>query len=149
MILKICIHNTRKFFTKPFRLQRSHFITITLANKFFFHFLLHEYFQLILYNFWSLISNLPSVFFLYALVLMQSAFYYSYLGYPDNCPNGHNPEWTQSRMDTIPNGHNPEWTQSRMDTIPNGHNPEWTQSQMDTIPNGHNPEWTPSRMDKS
>ena len=67
--------------------------------------------------------------------------------YPDNCPNGHNPEWTQSRMDTIPNGHNPEWTQSRMDTIPNGHNPEWTQSRMDTIPNGHNPEWTQSRMD--
>ena len=67
--------------------------------------------------------------------------------YPDNCPNRHNPEWTQSRMDTIPNGHNPEWTQSRMDTIPNGHNPEWTQSRMDTIPNGHNPEWTQSRMD--
>ena len=66
--------------------------------------------------------------------------------YPDNCPNGHDPEWTQSRMDTIPNGHNPEWThnlewkQSRMDTIPNGHNPEWTQSRMDTIPNGRNPE---------
>ena len=62
-------------------------------------------------------------------------------------PNGHNPEWTQSRMDTIPNGHNPEWTQSRMDTIPNGHHPEWTPSRMDTIPNVHNPEWTPSRMD--
>ena len=81
----------------------------------------------------------------------------SSLRYPDNCPNGHNPErhnpeghnpeWTQSRMDTIPNGHNPEWTQSRMDTIPNGHNPEWTPSRMDTIPNGHHPEWTPSRMD--
>ena len=65
----------------------------------------------------------------------------------DTIPNGHNPDWTQSRMDTIPNGHNPEWTQSRMDTIPNGHNPEWTQSRMDTIPNGHNPKWTQSRMD--
>ena len=70
----------------------------------------------------------------------------------DTIPNGHNPEWTQSRMDTIPNGHNPEWTQSRMDTIPNGHHPEWTQSRMDTIPNGHNPEWhnpqwAQSRMD--
>ena len=59
-------------------------------------------------------------------------------GYPDNCPNGHNPERHN------PEGHNPEWTQSRMDTIPNGHNPEWTQSRMDTIPNGHNPEWTQS-----
>ena len=49
--------------------------------------------------------------------------------YTDNCPNGHNPE-----------RHNPEWTQSRMDTIPNGHNPEWTPSRMDTIPKGHNPE---------
>ena len=67
--------------------------------------------------------------------------------YPDNCPNGHNPESTQSRMDTITNGHHLEWTQSRMDTIPNGHNPEWTPSRMDTIPNGHNPEWTQSRMD--
>ena len=67
--------------------------------------------------------------------------------YPDNCPNGHHPEWTQSRMDTIPKGHNPERTPSRMDTIPNGHNPEWTPSRMDTIPNGHHPEWTPSRMD--
>ena len=62
--------------------------------------------------------------------------------YPDNCPNGHNPEWTQSRrtqfrMYTIPNGHNPEWTQSRMDTIPKGHHPEWTQSRKDTIPNEH------------
>ena len=66
---------------------------------------------------------------------------------PVHDPEKHNPEWTQSRMDTIPNGHNPEWTPSRMDTIPNGHNPEWTQSRMDTIPNGHNPEWTPSRMD--
>ena len=55
--------------------------------------------------------------------------------YPDNCPNGHHPEWTPSRMDTIPNGHHPEWTQSRMDTIPNGHNPEW-----------HNLESTQSRM---
>ena len=44
-------------------------------------------------------------------------------------------------MDTIPNGHNPEWTQSRMDTIPNGHNPEWTQSRMDTIPNEHLPSY--------
>ena len=61
-------------------------------------------------------------------------------------PNGHNPEWTQFRMDTILNGHNPEWTPSRKDTIPNGHNPEWTQSRMDTFPNGHNPEWTQSRM---
>ena len=42
----------------------------------------------------------------------------------------HDPEWTQSRMDTISNRHNPEWTQSRMGTIPNGHNPEWTRSQM-------------------
>ena len=62
-------------------------------------------------------------------------------------PEGHNPEWTQSRMDTIPNGRNPECTHSRMDTIPNGHIPEWTHSRMDTIPNGHHPEWTSSRMD--
>ena len=48
--------------------------------------------------------------------------------YPDNCPNGHDPE-----------RHNPEWTQSRMDAIPNGHNPEWTQSRMSTIPNEHLP----------
>ena len=66
---------------------------------------------------------------------------------PVHDPEKHNPEWTQSRMDTIPNGHNPEWTQSRMDTIPNEHHPEWTPSRMDTIPNGHHPEWTPSRMD--
>ena len=43
-----------------------------------------------------------------------------------NIPNGHNPEWTPSRMDTIPNGYNPEWIQSRlaptrMDTIPKEH----------------------------
>ena len=44
----------------------------------------------------------------------------------------HNPEWTQSRMDTIPNGHNPERTQSRTDTIPNGLDPEWTRFQMIT-----------------
>ena len=50
----------------------------------------------------------------------------------DTIPNGHNPEWTQSRMDTIPNGHNPERTTSRMDTIPNGHNPERTQFRMST-----------------
>ena len=37
----------------------------------------------------------------------------------------HNPEWTQSRMNTIPNEHNPKWTRSRMDTIPNGPDPEW------------------------
>ena len=53
----------------------------------------------------------------------------------DTIPNGHNPEWTQSRMDTIPKGQHPEWTQSRMGTIPKGHNPEWTQSRMDTITN--------------
>ena len=47
----------------------------------------------------------------------------------------HDTESTSSRMDTIPNGHTPEWTQSRMDAIPS-----------DTIPNGHNPEWTRSRM---
>ena len=64
----------------------------------------------------------------------------------DTVPNGHNPEWTQSRMNTIPNGHNPEWTQSQMDTITTGQNPEWTPSRMDEIPNGHNPEWTLSRM---
>ena len=64
----------------------------------------------------------------------------------DTIPNGHNPEWTPSRMDTIPNGHNPEWTPSRMDTIPNGHNPEWTQSRKDTIPNGHIAERKQSRM---
>ena len=40
--------------------------------------------------------------------------------------DGHNPEWTPSRMDTIPNGHNPEWTQSRMDTIPHEHLPNVT-----------------------
>ena len=28
------------------------------------------------------------------------------------------------RMNTIPNGHHPEYTQSRMDTIPNEHHPE-------------------------
>ena len=61
----------------------------------------------------------------------------------DTIPNGHKPEWTQSRMGTIPNGHNPEWTQSRMDTITNGHNLEWAQARMDTIPNGHN-SWTRS-----
>ena len=43
---------------------------------------------------------------------------------PVHDPEKHDPEWTQSRMDTIPNGHNPEWTQSRKDTIPKGHNPE-------------------------
>ena len=59
--------------------------------------------------------------------------------------NGHHPECAPS-MDTISNGHNLEWTQSRMDTISNGHNLEWTQSQMDTISNGHNLEWTQSRM---
>ena len=60
---------------------------------------------------------------------------------------GHNPEWTQSRMNTITNGHHSEWAPSKMDTIPNGHNPEWTQSRMHTIPNGHNSKWTPFRMD--
>ena len=33
------------------------------SQQIYFHFLLHEFFQLIQYNFWSLISNLPSVFF--------------------------------------------------------------------------------------
>ena len=82
------------------------------------------------------------------------------LGYPDHCPNGHNPEWTPSRMDTIPNGCNPEYIHSRMNTIPNRYNPELTPSRMDTIPNGrhsafrmdtvpngHKSEWTQSRMD--
>ena len=27
---------------------------------------------------------------------------------PVHDPEKHDPEWTQSRMDTIPNGHNPE-----------------------------------------
>ena len=49
-------------------------------------------------------------------------------------------------MGTIPNGHHPEWIQSRMDTIRNGHNPEWTQSRMDTIPNGYDAEWTRYRL---
>ena len=57
---------------------------------------------------------------------------YLFIGYPDNCPNGHDPKWTQSRMNTVPNGHNPEWTTSRMDMIPNGHNLEWTRSRMCT-----------------
>ena len=47
-----------------------------------------------------------------------------FFGDPVHDPEKHNPEWTQSRMDTIPNGHNPEWTPSRKDTIPKGHNPE-------------------------
>ena len=59
---------------------------------------------------------------------------------PVHDPEKHDPEWTQSRMDTIPNGHHPEWTPSRMDTIPNGHHPKWAPSRMDTIPKGHNPE---------
>ena len=29
--------------------------------------------------------------------------------YPNNCPNGHNSEWTQSRMDAIPNEDHREW----------------------------------------
>ena len=33
----------------------------------------------------------------------------------DITPNGHNPEWAQSRIDTIPNGHHTEWTPYRMD----------------------------------
>ena len=33
-------------------------------------------------------------------------------GIPVHNSEKHDPEWTQSRMDTIPNGHNPEWTQS-------------------------------------
>ena len=37
--------------------------------------------------------------------------------------------------------HNPECTQSRVDTISKGHDPERTPSQIDTISNGHNPEW--------
>ena len=49
--------------------------------------------------------------------------------YPDNCPNGHDSE-----------GHNPEWTPSRIDSIPNGHYLKRTPSRMDTIPNGHHPE---------
>ena len=56
-------------------------------------------------------------------------------------PNGHDPEWTRSRINTIPNGHDPESTPSRMDTIPNGHHPEWTQSRRDTIMNGYNSEY--------
>ena len=64
-------------------------------------------------------------------------------------PNGHEPEWTQSRMDTI-------WSPCRMDTtlidtILNEHSPAWTQSQVETIPNECNPErtlseWTQFRM---
>ena len=89
------------------------------------------------------------------------------LGYPYNfpighilerhSPEGHNPECTQSPMDTIPNGHNfdwttitneheSEWTPSRMDTILNRHYLEWTGSRMGTIPNGQRPERTQSRM---
>ena len=57
-------------------------------------------------------------------------------------------------MDAIPNGtipdrHDPEWTQSRMDTIPNGHNPNWTRSQVNTIPNGHIFEWIRSQRIQS
>ena len=36
---------------------------------------------------------------------------------PVHNPKNHNPEWTQSRMDTISNGHD-----SERDTILNGHN---------------------------
>ena len=64
-----------------------------------------------------------------------------------NCPNRRDPKL--NTLDAFPNGHNPEWTQSRMDTISNGHNLEWTQSRMDTIPNGHNLEWTQSRMGRN
>ena len=66
--------------------------------------------------------------------------------YLNNCPNGHNPEWAQSRMETIPNGHDPKWTPSGMCMIPNGYRTEWAPSQMDTIPNGHDPKWTRSQM---
>ena len=49
--------------------------------------------------------------------------------YPDNCRNGHDPEWTQFRMDTIPNERNLKWIQSQVDTITNRYNPEQTHSE--------------------
>ena len=50
----------------------------------------------------------------------------------DTIPNVRDPEWTRSEWNGFdPNGHNLEWTQSRMD-----------QSRMATIPNRHDPKWT-------
>ena len=67
-------------------------------------------------------------------------------------PNGHDPHYTQSRIDTISNVQDTEWTQPQMarygmDPIPNGNNPKWIQSRMDTIPNGHGREYTRLRID--
>ena len=45
-------------------------------------------------------------------------------------PNGHNCEFTQSRMDTFPNRHDPECAKFRIDIITNGR-----------IPNGLNLKW--------
>ena len=59
-------------------------------------------------------------------------------------PNGHNSEWTPSRMHMILNGHHPEcyrWNPFRTDTIPNGHHSKWMQCRMDTILHGHHPKW--------
>ena len=73
-----------------------------------------------------------------------------------NADPTHDPEWTQSRVDTIStntisNGHDPEWalsrrTRSQMDAIQNGHDPEWALSRMGIIPYGHESEWARSQM---
>ena len=55
----------------------------------------------------------------------------------DTTPNGHDSEWTRSRIDTISNGHDPDGHD------PDGHDSECTQCRMETIPNEHDPE----RMD--
>ena len=73
---------------------------------------------------------------LFSQVFAAAELFILYTGIHDNLP------WLLSLYNsrilytipknTIPNGHNPEWTQSRMDTIPKGHNLERTQSRMST-----------------
>ena len=55
--------------------------------------------------------------------------------------NGHNFEWTRSRMDTIMNEHNPDSTPSQMYPILNGQYSEKRHyRELGIILNGHHPE---------
>ena len=58
----------------------------------------------------------------------------------------HDPEYTQSRIDTYRNGDKLKWIPSTMAMIPNGYNAEWIKSRIDIVPKGHYSEWTPTRM---
>ena len=46
----------------------------------------------------------------------------------------HDPEYTQSRIDTYRNGDKHKWIPSTMAMIPNEYNAEWIKSRIDIVP---------------